>query len=192
MKKHHHLLAILIGLCIIPSSGLDASEKKPVMMNQTIPVSHVSYSTNTSFEAFISKFESQLGHHDLSSYQNLLKDPTQAKEVEKTIHAQEGSSGFMIFAIYDHGALLAFKGTPQKARQYVIGNPLFAARMTEHKIGAALYAPLRVLVYADAAGNATIEYDQPSSLFGQFKDEKVTQVARELDRKLAGLIEKSQ
>ncbi len=42
--------------------------------------------------------------------------------------------------------------------------------------------------HADFAWN----FDLPSSLFGQFKDEKVTQIARELDQKLAHLIDKSQ
>ena len=35
-----------------------------------------------------------------------------------------------------------------------------------------------------------IEYDQPSTLFGQFNNSEVTAVARSLDVKLAGLINK--
>lgn len=160
-------------------------------MINAISVNHVTYSSDTSFEAFTSALESQLGRHDISAYQRQLKNPKEAKDVEKILHAQEGSSGFMLFSTYDHGALLAIKGAPQKARQYVIGNPLFAARMTEHDVRAALYAPLRVLVYADPSGKARIEYDLPSSLFGQFQNEKVTEVARELDQKLAMMIKKS-
>lgn len=114
-------------------------------MINAITVNHVTYSSDTSFEAFTSALESQLGHHDISAYQRQLKNPKEAKDVEKILHAQEGSSGFMLFSTYDHGALLAIKGAPQKARQYVIGNPLFAARMTEHDIRAALYAPLGFL-----------------------------------------------
>jgi len=33
-------------------------------------------------------------------------------------------------------------------------------------------------------GHAVCEYDRPSSLFGQFGDERVTAVARELDTSL--------
>ena len=160
-------------------------------MINNIAVNHITYSTKTGFEAFTSKFESQLGCHDIAQYQMLLKIPNSAKEVEKILHAQEGSSELMLFSTYDHGALLAIKGVLCKAQQYVIGNPLIAARMTEHDIRAALYAPLRVLVYADPSGNACIEYDLPSSLFGQFQNEKVTEVARELDQKLVRLVEKS-
>jgi uncharacterized protein (DUF302 family) len=97
----------------------------------------------------------------------------------------------MVFSTYDHGALLTIKGSPRRARQYVVGNPLYASRMTQHDIRAGLYAPLRVLIYADQPGGVCIEYDLPSSLFGQFGNIKVNEVAAELDRKLAALVEKS-
>jgi uncharacterized protein (DUF302 family) len=68
--------------------------------------------------------------------------------------------------------------------QYEIGNPLTATRMTRREVPAALYAPLRVVLYENAAGGATFEYDKPSTLFGQFGDEQVTAVGRELDAEL--------
>ena len=71
--------------------------------------------------------------------------------------------------------------------QYVVGNPLFAVEMTRHAIGASLYAPLRVLIYEADDGKTCIEYDKPSSLFGQFGDERVGRMAAALDRKLEDL-----
>ena len=71
--------------------------------------------------------------------------------------------------------------------QYVIGNPLFAVEMTRHAIGAALYAPLRVLIYEADDGKTCIEYDRPSSLFGQFGDERVDSMAASLDQRLEDL-----
>ena len=56
--------------------------------------------------------------------------------------------------------------------------------MTRHQLPAALYAPLRVVLYENAAGGATFEYDRPSTLFGQFGDEQVAAVGRELDVEL--------
>jgi Domain of unknown function DUF302 len=61
------------------------------------------------------------------------------------------------------------------AMQYEIGNPLTAERMTRHVLAAGLYAPLRVALYEDESGQAIFEYDLPSSLFGQFGDERVTE-----------------
>jgi len=192
MNRNIQFIAVLFILCFSKDSLSVEPERGTQSVNQTISVNHVTFSTKTPYETFVDKFESQLGHHNISAYQNLLNDPKKTTEVENILHGQEGSSGLMIFAVYDHGALLMIKSAPQKAHQYVIGNPLVAARMTEHNIGAALYAPLRVLVYADSAGNARAEYDLPTSLFGQFQNEKVTQVARELDHKLSDLIKKSQ
>jgi uncharacterized protein (DUF302 family) len=89
-----------------------------------------------------------------------------------------------IFSARDHGRLLRTAGLSRKAVQYEIGNPLTATEMTRHQLPAALYAPLRVVLYENDAGHAVFEYDRPSSLFGQFGDEHVTAVARELDASL--------
>jgi uncharacterized protein (DUF302 family) len=70
--------------------------------------------------------------------------------------------------------LLRITGQSRQALQYDIGNPLTATGMTQHQLSAALYAPLRVLLYENEAGHAIFEYDRPSSLFGQFGDERVT------------------
>jgi hypothetical protein len=89
-----------------------------------------------------------------------------------------------IFLVRDHGALTAADGQTSKAMQYEIGNPLTAERMTRHVLAAGLYAPLRVILYEDTSGRAIFEYDLPSSLFGQFGDERVAQVGQELDAEL--------
>ncbi len=163
--------------------------ERPAMT--TVPVKHLNYSPNISFEDFTGNLIKLCGTHDIKAYQNLLSEPSQSESAVKAISAMEGSSGFMIFATYDHGALLNIKNAPRKAKQYVVGNPLIAARMTEYDIRAALYAPLRVLVYEDTQSKVHVEYDLPSSLFGQFHDAKVDVVARELDEKLSQLVKKA-
>jgi hypothetical protein len=89
-----------------------------------------------------------------------------------------------IYSARDHGGLLRIAGLARKAVQYELGNALTATRMTQHRLPASLYAPLRVVLYENEAGHAVFEYDRPSSLFGQFGDERVTAVARELDATL--------
>jgi uncharacterized protein (DUF302 family) len=83
---------------------------------------------------------------------------------------------------------LRLAGQERKAVQYVVGNPLFAFQMTQHDIRAGLYAPLRVLLYENGEGKTCLEYDRPSSLFGQFGHAVVTEVATMLDRKLEQLV----
>jgi hypothetical protein len=59
--------------------------------------------------------------------------------------------------------------------------------MTQHAIGASLYVPLHVLIYEADNRKTCVEYGRPSSLFGQFGDERVDRMAASLDRKLEDL-----
>lgn len=56
------------------------------------------------------------------------------------------------------------------------------------RISSGFYAPLSVLVTGNEGGGATFEYDRPSTLFQQFDDASVLELARDLDSKLAALI----
>src|SRR5258708_19187276 len=94
----------------------------------------------------------------------------------------------MSFRISDCGALLRLAGQKKKAIQYLVGNPLFAMQMTQHDIRASLYAPLRVLLYENEEGKTCVEYDKPSSLFGQFGNDRISPTALMLDKKLEALV----
>jgi hypothetical protein len=60
--------------------------------------------------------------------------------------------------------------------------------MTRHRLSAALYAPIRVVLYENETGHGVFEYDQPSTTFGQFGDKEVTAVALGLDAALARVL----
>ena len=102
----------------------------------------------------------------------------------KQAQALDHGAPLFIFLKRDHGALLEAEGGARNAVQYDIGNPITASLMTRHRLQAALYAPLRVVLYENADGGATFEYDTPSTLFGQFGDTRVNEVARKLDDEL--------
>ncbi|HWX59630.1 DUF302 domain-containing protein [Bradyrhizobium sp.] len=84
--------------------------------------------------------------------------------------------------------LLQIWGRRRNAVQYEIGNPLIASKMTRHQLPAALYAPLRVVLFEDEQGRGIFEYDRPSSFFSQYGDEGVTEVGRYLDATLAAVL----
>ena len=128
-----------------------------------------------------------MGKFDPAAYEQ-LRSGADPEAVKARLEGMAGSSGFMLFRTSDHGALLRLAGQTKRAVQYLLGNPLFAIQMTQHDIRAALYAPLRVLVYEDEGGKTCVEYDRPSSLFGQFGNASVTEVATLLDRKLEQLV----
>jgi uncharacterized protein (DUF302 family) len=156
------------------------------MSNSRFTVEHVRNTSDKPFAKVVAAFKANVGTFDRQAYQDLTEggDP---QTTRTKLDAMAGPSGLMLFGTEDHGALLRIVGQPRKAVQFVVGNPLYAIEMTRHSIGAALYAPLRVLIYETDDGKTCIEYDRPSSLFGQFGDERVARVAAALDQKLEAL-----
>ena len=157
------------------------------MNDSRFMVDHVRQTTDKPFDDVARAFEAQLGKFD----GDVRKAATASEDTEEAkvkIAAMAGPSGFMLFSTSDHGALLRLAGQERKAIQYVVGNPVFALQMTQHDIRASLYAPLRVLLYEDDRGRTCLEYDKPSSLFGQFNDDRIAPTAAMLDNKLEALV----
>ena len=150
-------------------------------------VDHVRLESDKPFEDVAKACERQLGRFDPDVAKPLIAGGD-VEEARAKIEAMAGPSGLMLFGTTDHGALLRHAGQKRKAVQYVVGNPLVALQMTRHDIRAGLYAPLRVLLYEDERGRTCLEYDRPSSLFGQFNDDRIAPVAAMLDRKLEALV----
>jgi uncharacterized protein (DUF302 family) len=157
------------------------------MTESQVRIVHVRVASDRQFGDVQTAFERRLGRFEPDVYQALAEGVDPAA-VRARLEAMAGSSGFMLFSTSDHGGLLRMVGQHRKAFQYVIGNPLFAVEMTRHAIGTALYAPLRVLMYEADDGKTCIEYDRPSTLFGQFGDERVSPMAAALDQKLEDLV----
>ena len=160
------------------------------MNDSRFMVDHVHLATDKPFEEVARAFERQLGRFDPDVYKSLAAGGD-AEGAKAKIEAMAGPSGFMLFGTNDHGALLRLAGQKRKAIQYVVGNPLFALQMTQHDIRAGLYAPLRVLLNEDEEGKTCVEYDRPSSLFGQFGDDRIATTAATLNRKLEALVSAS-
>jgi uncharacterized protein (DUF302 family) len=156
------------------------------MTESRFSVVHIRMTSDRPFADVQGAFEKRLGRFDPDVSMEMAEGSDPAA-VRARIGAMAGASDFMLFGTSDHGRLLRIVGQQRKAVQYVVGNPLFAVEMTRHAIGAALYAPLRVLIYEADDGKTCIEYDRPSSLFGQFGDQRVGRMAAALDQKLEDL-----
>jgi uncharacterized protein (DUF302 family) len=156
------------------------------MSQSRISIEHVRLVVDRPYDDFRAAFEGRLGRFEPDVYKQL--DGEDPRSVRSRIESMAGPIGLMVFMASDHGSLLRLVERPGKAMQYLVGNPLIAIEMTRHAIGAALYAPLRVLIYETEAGETGVEYDLPSSLFGQFGNEQIDRVAASLDRKLEVLI----
>jgi len=164
----------------INAQGAGTMEEHSIMTKHTIAVEHVRIESTKSFAEVRAALERIVPQVDPTLVKALSEGDT-----ERTAREEKDGPELSIFQFRDHGAILKIAGKPRNALQYDIGNPITASRMTRHRLAAALYAPIRVVLYENDAGHGVFEYDQPSTTFGQFGDERVTAVARGLDAALA-------
>jgi len=109
------------------------------------------------------------------------------EQVVEALKSLVAKNGMMVMAEVNQGQMLSMTGLSLKATVLLVGNPTVGKQLFEQDQAVGLYVPLRVSVYADANGKTHVEYDRPSSLLGQFKNEKITMAAKMLDEKLDGL-----
>jgi len=158
----------------------------PSTVRRLIQAEHVAIEATKPYEAVKAALEALVPPLDPA-----ISEALRRGDIVRANEALYRGPELAIFSARDHGGLLRTAGLVRKTVQYEIGNPLTATEMTRHQLPAALYAPLRVLLYENEAGRAVFEYDRPSSLFGQFGDERVTAVGRELDAKLESVLVKA-
>ena len=140
---------------------LEVSVTQSTVTARTIAVEHIKIESGKKFEEVRRALEETIPKLNPAVGKFLRKGDQERAKVE-----EEHGPKLSIFLVRDHGALLQIAGGARNARQYDIGNPLTASRMSQHQLPASLYAPLRVVLYENEAGCATFEYDRPSSLFG--------------------------
>jgi uncharacterized protein (DUF302 family) len=150
------------------------------MTQQIISVKHIRIESGKSFADVRAALERSVPRLDPGLIKALADG-----DVARARREKEQGPELSIFEVRDHGSLLKTTGNVRHALQYDIGNPVTASLMTRHHLAAALYAPIRVVLYENDDGHVVFEYDKPSTTFGQFGDERVTAVARGLDAALA-------
>ncbi len=158
----------------------------PTVSRQTVSIEHVRIESAKAFEAVKTALENIIPQLEPKALELVAQG-----ESARALRLLEQGPELAIFLCRDHGTLLQIAGAAKKALQYEIGNPLTASKMTRHRLPAALYAPLRVVLYENEQGHAVFEYDCPSTLFGQFGDDEVTKVALGLDEALEGALRRA-
>jgi uncharacterized protein (DUF302 family) len=109
---------------------------------------------------------------------------------EREVQSYVGPSGFMLFALIDHGAWIKKTGIDRKALRVVLGNPLIAITMLRHDLTAGLFAPVELLITEEDEGRSALTYVLPSSLMVVEPNEPLRAAALELDSKFAALASK--
>ncbi|MGZ4578559.1 MAG: DUF302 domain-containing protein [Mycobacterium sp.] len=111
------------------------------------------------------------------------------RSYQERVEPHVGPSGFMLFALIDHGAWITKAGIGRKAIRVILGNPLIAITMLRHDVTAGLFAPVELLLLDEGTGSS-LTYLKPSSLMVVEPNPELLSAAEELDAKLAALAEK--
>lgn len=143
--------------------------------------------TDVGFDEFLTAFEAAAPPFDPVPMQRIVESGGTWDEVRAKV-ADNAPNELMVYAKIDATPLLGVAGHDVMAVEYLLGNHTIAETMFRHDPRALLYAPLRVLVYSDADGNAVFSMDQPSSAFGSLGIAEVIEVGLSLDRKVANLL----
>jgi hypothetical protein len=106
---------------------------------------------------------------------------------EHEVQSHVGPSGFMLFALWNHGGWIKKTGIGRKVLRVVIGNPLIAITMLRHDVTAGLFAPVELLLTEEENGPSALTYVVPSSLMVVEPNPPLRAAALELDAKLAAL-----
>jgi uncharacterized protein (DUF302 family) len=160
-------------------------------MRQTtqITIEHRVVTSNKSYEQVTEELEGQLGQQaDWAALQQVIKTTSTFEQAIQLIEQQLGTSGFTLLSKIEPGGLLALSGKSTRATQYALGNPLLAIQMIEHAPEAVLYAPLRLAVYENRAGNAVIAYEGFASQLAQYPSPEIAPVAHLVEQKLETLV----
>jgi len=150
-------------------------------------MTRLNINTETPFDEFRAAFEREAPAFDPTPHLEIIRAGGSWADVKAAV-APNAPHGLMLYAIIDATLLMAFAGHEGQAVEYLLGNHAIAETMYRHDRNALLYAPLRVLVFSNRAGDAVFSIDQPSTVFAGLYDPEVAATGLLLDRKVSGLL----
>ena len=158
-------------------------------MISKIEVERFTLSSSKPFDQVVAALSSAVGHPDISEFWKSTDRAQSVAELQNTIEKGLGRTGLMLFAEFDHGAVVrkgTGRATPRMIR-FVIGNPLIMRQMVQHVPDAGSYAPVTILIDERPDG-VHLSYDRMTSFLAPYQNAAALNVARELDAKVEALL----
>jgi Domain of unknown function DUF302 len=111
---------------------------------------------------------------------------------DEIVHFAENYSplGLLVYWKDEITTIMSFAGNTAKCAIYFIGNFPVAERMYRIEPRVMNYAPLRMTITENAAGEVHLTTDRPGSEFASFNNATISQVGAGVDRKVGALIGK--
>jgi len=158
-------------------------------MVRKIEVERFSITTSKRFDDVNAALNAAISHREMTEFWGSTRRAHSFAELENIIEKAVGKGGLLLFAEFDHGAIVrqeTGRDTPRIIR-FVIGNPLIMKEMARHVPDAGSYAPVTVLVDERTDG-VHVSYDRMASLLAPYGNPQALEVARNLDMKVEELL----
>jgi hypothetical protein len=150
-------------------------------------MTRIDIDTGIPFAQFVAAFEKAAPPVDRTTFERIAKAGGDWDDV-RAAAAENAPNDLMTYAKIDASDFLGLAGHRTQAIEYLVGNHVIAETMFRHDAKALLYAPLRMLIYSDADGDAVFTMDQPGPAFGSLGIAEVNAVGKDLDRKVVNLL----
>jgi uncharacterized protein (DUF302 family) len=158
-------------------------------MIRKIEVERFTLNSSKPFDEVVAALNTAVGHPDMAEFWKSTHRAESDAELQKTIEEGLGPTGLMLFAEFDHGAVVrkgTGRATPRMIR-FVIGNPLIMRQMAQHVPDAGSYAPVTILIDQRSDG-VYLSYDRMESFLAPYNNSEALKVARDLDEKVEALL----
>lgn len=154
-------------------------------MKTTVTIEHESINVESNFEEFTFYFEKALGILTPMALDHPAASPASSGcYLVNTGNDQQ----LVLFNILEQKDLMQTHRNVTKLKQYQIGNQEISRLLACQDAGAALYMPLRLLVYENTNKRVIVEYELPSSQLARFNNSHIRETAAVLDWQLTDLI----
>ncbi|HEY9503384.1 MAG TPA: DUF302 domain-containing protein [Pyrinomonadaceae bacterium] len=149
----------------------------------------IRFDSKKSFDELVATLLADVGEEPLKIDELSAKFETW-ESYRTEVESHVGPSGFILFALMNHGAWIKKVAIRKKVLRVVIGNPLLAITMLRHDLTSGLFAPVELIVIEEDNNQSSLTYVRPSSLMVVEKHEPLLAAAEVLDEKLQTLAAK--
>jgi hypothetical protein len=150
-------------------------------------VTRMVFDTGQPYEEFRARYEDAVPELDPKRLAAFAERGAPWPEVVADADAS-APHGFLIYWRSDMAPVMSLAGDSARCTAYLMGNHTIAEQMYRYDPSVMLYAPLRTVIYVDAANRTQFAVDRPSTEFASFASQPIAQVGIELERKLAALL----
>jgi hypothetical protein len=145
------------------------------------------------FSAVLDGIFGGISQPDISALFTELAASTSYEQFSALVQQAQGSVGLMRFLQLDLDEALTMdpqapSWSGRRLIRLIAGNPVTMGKMTRHVSDAGSYAPVTILIEEVPSGGTRVAYDSIASAIAPYNQPAASEVARQLDAEVLGLL----